>query len=198
MISSKKIISIIFMVSISTFFNAHSENLRNTNKSKVIKMSEQTRYQGDWEITNDGVMGGLSFGKVSMIDNNVVFSGTISTDNNGGFTSVFRTLSPLSNNVETIRISVIGDGNTYQLRLRSQVQGYILAYKAYFSTSPNKMETHIIKLTDFKASFRGRDINNAPLLKASSVKQVGFLFTVKQPQNFSLSIKSIEFLNSVT
>jgi NADH dehydrogenase [ubiquinone] 1 alpha subcomplex assembly factor 1 len=189
------VISIIFFLLVSTCFNVHSDNLIKINKSKVIQISYQAEYQGDWEIMNDSVMGGLSFGQVSVIDNNVTFSGTISTENNGGFTSIFRALSSLSKQVESIRISVIGDGNSYQLRLRSKVQGYTLAYKVNFMTSPNKLETHVFKLTDFKASFRGRNIDDAPLLEAASVQHVGFLFNAKQSQTFLLSIQSIDFFN---
>jgi NADH dehydrogenase [ubiquinone] 1 alpha subcomplex assembly factor 1 len=183
----------ISLLSISTIFNVKSEHFSKTNKGVTLSMSNRINNQDVWKITNDGVMGGLSSGEISVIDDNVKFTGHISIDNNGGFTSVFRSLTRLPENMDTIRISVIGDGNTYQLRLRSQVQGYILAYKAYFMTSPNKLESHTFKLTDFKASFRGRNINNAPLLEASSIEQVGFLFTAKQPQKFSLSIQSIDF-----
>ena len=159
-------------------------------------MSNQLHKTSDWKITNDGVMGGLSSGDVTLVGGNLHFSGHISIDNNGGFTSVFSPFH-VPENIETVRITVIGDGNTYQFRLRSKVQGYILAYKAYFTTSLNKSETFTFKLTDFQASFRGRNINNVPLLQASLIEQVGFLFTAKQPQQFSLSIQSIDFLSEV-
>jgi NADH dehydrogenase [ubiquinone] 1 alpha subcomplex assembly factor 1 len=43
----------------------------------------------DWRIIDDGVMGGLSQGKFSIDpDGNGVFVGTVSLENNGGFSSV--------------------------------------------------------------------------------------------------------------
>lgn len=41
----------------------------------------------DWMIINDGVMGGLSKGKVEFTQNSLLFTGTVSLENNGGFTS---------------------------------------------------------------------------------------------------------------
>ncbi len=41
----------------------------------------------DWMIVNDGVMGGLSSGKVTFTETSLVFSGSVSLENNGGFTS---------------------------------------------------------------------------------------------------------------
>ena len=42
----------------------------------------------DWRVIVDGVMGGLSSGKVELLDNSMVFTGSISLDNNGGFSSL--------------------------------------------------------------------------------------------------------------
>ena len=160
-------------------------------------MSNQLNMVDDWKVTNDGVMGGLSSGQVAVINDNIHFSGQIAIDNNGGFTSVFMPID-VPDNTATIRITVIGDGNNYQFRFRSEVQGYMLAYKMYFTTSPNKAVTHTFKLSEFKASFRGRDISNAPLLQASSIAAMGFLFSAKQPQQFSLSILSIDFFSKIS
>ncbi len=46
--------------------------------------------QGDtenWNIINDGVMGGLSKGHITTTDSTIMFYGTISLQNDGGFTS---------------------------------------------------------------------------------------------------------------
>ena len=42
----------------------------------------------EWEINNDGVMGGLSEGHYTIEDNMMTFDGTISLENNGGFSVV--------------------------------------------------------------------------------------------------------------
>ena len=42
----------------------------------------------DWIIVNDSVMGGLSKSKVTFTENGLVFKGTLSLQNNGGFASI--------------------------------------------------------------------------------------------------------------
>jgi hypothetical protein len=148
----------------------------------------------DWLITNDSVMGGLSKGHTFVENNAVTFSGFLSTENSGGFTSIFKKLPSLSESVESVTIVVKGDGKPYQLRVRTQVMGYELAYKINFDTSIDTVTTHTFKLSDFEASFRGRIISHAPLLKASTITHVGFLLSAKQPSHFSLNIYSIEFI----
>ena len=45
--------------------------------------------RSDWRIINDGVMGGESQGKFYIdTEGNGIFEGTISLENNGGFSSV--------------------------------------------------------------------------------------------------------------
>ena len=147
----------------------------------------------DWDVTNDGVMGGLSQGHVTLSNNLPVFSGAISIENNGGFTSAFTKVSTLSKDIKSIHIRIVGDGNTYQLRIRSEVMGYNLAYKIAFKTKINTVETQCFTLADFEASFRGRSIKSAPLLQAHVITHVGFLVSAKQRSHFSLAIHSIVF-----
>tara|TARA_B110000090_G_scaffold38886_1_gene43008 strand:+ start:1261 stop:1848 length:588 start_codon:yes stop_codon:yes gene_type:complete len=171
----------------------------NLNEVENMKVNENSvpftkeKHLDDWQVTNDGVMGGLSLGYTRIEDEAFIFSGNVSTENNGGFTSVFKKLPKLSEDTKSINIRIIGDGKPYQLRVRAQVMGYELAYKIGFSTRPDTLETHTFNLADFKASFRGRNINNAPILKATSISHVGFLVAAKQTQNFSLAVYSIEF-----
>ncbi len=168
----------------------------NQESNKVSIMSNETVNHDNWHITNDGVMGGLSEGAIDIENNNIKFFGTISTENNGGFTSTFKRISSLPKYIDSIRVRVKGDGNLFQLRVISQVSRYSLAYKVSFLTDANKVTSHTFKLADFTASFRGREIDNAPLLTASTIEQIGFLYTKKQPGSFVLSIQDIDFFES--
>ena len=147
----------------------------------------------DWKIINDGVMGGLSLGNTRLLDTSFIFSGEISIENNGGFSSVYRPVSDFSAQFDSISLRVVGDGNLYQIRIRSQLDGYNLAYKLDFYTKKN-IEQHLtFRLSDFQASFRGRLISGAPELKAENVTHVGFLITNKQPTSFTLTVNDIAF-----
>lgn len=146
-----------------------------------------------WYVTNDSVMGGLSAGEILPVNKYVEFSGNISTENNGGFTSTYRPVLTLLPSVTRVKISVKGDGNDYQLRLKSNVLGRALAYKVLFSTSKNNIVTYQFELSDFIATHRGRPLTKAAKVVADNITHVGFLIGSKQPKAFLLEIHAIEF-----
>jgi hypothetical protein len=92
-----------------------------------------------------------------------------------------------------VTIDVQGDGQSYQLRLVVYVNGYRLAYKHDFDTKAGERQKLSFNLRDFKASFRGRIINNAPSLASQHIKETGFLMTKKRPGKFNLSLFNIVF-----
>jgi hypothetical protein len=150
----------------------------------------------DWRVTNDGVMGGLSVGNTQLVNKSLIFSGEISIENNGGFTSVFKEIPTLPDKIESISINILGDGNDYQLRVRSQVFDYELSYSVDFNAKKGQRKELTFHFADFKASFRGRSIDNAPLLEPKSISHVGFLMKSKQVKSFSISVQKIKFMGS--
>jgi hypothetical protein len=148
---------------------------------------------GKWKITDDGVMGGKSKGSLLFEKDFGIFTGNISLDNNGGFSSVSRDIEQLQQGLENIIIDIRGDGQIYQLRLAIYFNGYRLAYKHDFDTKSGQRQKLSLSLSDFKASFRGRVINNAPLLQSQHIKEIGFLIATNKPTNFNLSIFSLTF-----
>ena len=146
-----------------------------------------------WRITNDGVMGGVSTSAMIITGQDGLFTGDISLDNNGGFSSVYRRIEPLHSDIKSISINVKGDGQTYQLKLIAKVDGYRVTYRHQFTTKKDVTALHHFNLTDFVATFRGRLLTNAPVLLAKNVKEVGFLMTKKTAGKFALTILDIEF-----
>ena len=90
-------------------------------------------------------------------------------------------------------IDILGDGQSYQIRTASNIQGYRVAYKHEFATKLGESQTIEFQLDDFEATFRGRSIPNAPLLTETEIREVGFLITKEQVGEFSLQINSIVF-----
>lgn len=192
-------------VSLFTFIS-HAENMNNDfthqkNKpdailkqesSFMIDFSEQKKPHR-WRISNDDVMGGESEGRFLFEQGKVIFDGYISLNNNGGFSSIFTKIEPLPENIETVTIDIEGDGLIYQLRVIVNVNGYRLAYKHNFTTVAGKRETLTFQLANFQASFRGRILSKALLLKPKDISQVGFLVTRKVAGSFSLSVFSVIF-----
>ena len=163
---------------------------KNQNISAPLRELQNIK---SWRITNDGVMGGKSQGSFTLHADHALFSGNISLENNGGFSSVYRTVSSVEKAVKNVSIDVKGDGLTYQLRLSVNVDGYRLAYKHNFNTTAERQEKLTFLLTDFQATFRGRNITTAPVLLSENIIEIGFLVTQKVSGPFLLAIKSIDF-----
>jgi hypothetical protein len=191
MFSLKIITTSLVLLCSSSLFAGNEMDKSKRNDSAVMITFENQKSVDEWRITNDGVMGGLSRGKVEINNQTLLFSGVISTENYGGFTSFFRRLPKLPSDIESINIQVTGDGHPYQLRFRCLVQGYYIAYKADFSTKKGVMVNHTLNFSDFEASFRGRIIDSAPKLEASFISDVGFLIASKKPLDFVLEIHQI-------
>lgn len=138
-------------------------------------------------------MGGLSQGYVGVTQHKWIFSGKLSTENNGGFSSVYCTLPNLHKEIDALSIKIVGDGHCYHLRIRSLVDGYNVAYKVNISTQKKIIQQLTFKLSDFQATFRGRTLNNPPLLIPVNSTHVGFLISNTQAIDFSLQVDDITF-----
>jgi monofunctional biosynthetic peptidoglycan transglycosylase len=149
----------------------------------------------EWRVVNDTVMGGRSRAGMEIIDGSAFFYGIVSLRNNGGFASVRRQLElPKLSDDALVRIRVVGDGNTYQLRFR--MNGYYdgVSYSASFTTQKGELSEHIFSLNEFKAGFRGRRVIDAPSLTWSDVRQVALMISDKQEGKFKLLVDSIAWL----
>lgn len=146
----------------------------------------------DWQIVNDGVMGGRSKGHFEINDEgHGVFSGNVSLENNGGFTSIQHQLSFAEDAAEYrfAELRLKGDGKRYQFRIKAnQVDRH--SYMAYFQTS-GSWETVSIPLSSMYPTFRGRRID-IPNFNESDIEQISFLISNKQEEQFELLIDHIQ------
>ncbi len=149
-----------------------------------------------WQIVNDGVMGGISQSEIFFKESGMlIFRGTVSLENNGGFASVRRS-SKLYNlgGYSGMLLQVRGDGKDYQLRVRTDDRFDGISYRYRFKTQAGT--TQIIKalFADFEPTFRGRIIKEALPLSAEKIQQIGFLIADKQAGQFSIEIDWIKGL----
>ncbi|MBB1314344.1 MULTISPECIES: CIA30 family protein [Aliivibrio] len=158
----------------------------------MIDFTKPTEYQ-KWLVVNDNVMSGISIGRFTYAGESSQFQGELSRVNNGGFSSIKRSLEPLPKEVNTVELVVVGDGRSYQLRLTMWKDGSPIHYKHEFSTIKGKPQKKVFNLQDFQAVFRGRLLSEAPELAADEIKQVGFLIADKQTQPFTLNLVQIQF-----
>jgi len=146
-----------------------------------------------WSSVNDGVMGGVSEGSFKITaDDNLVFSGALSLENNGGFASIrSRNVAIDLEEALAIVVNVRGDGRTYWVDLREGNQGGASSFRAYLPTVEGALRSVRLPLSEFKFQTFGRSI---PIrsLNAQAVQSIGFTIADKQPGDFKLAIESIE------
>ncbi|HBH29958.1 MAG TPA: CIA30 family protein [Desulfofustis sp.] len=148
----------------------------------------------DWVIVNDGVMGGLSRSEMTWSDDNTaVFSGALSLENNGGFSSVRTRPSPYNlDGYSGIVLRVKGDGRTYQFRLRTDERFDGYAYRSLFETTLDRWMDVRIPFAQCVPVFRGRILSDVGPLVPQQIQQIGFLIADKQEGSFRLEIDWIK------
>ena len=156
--------------------------------------SAESKNPGKWRIVDDVVMGGRSDGNIAISNEGyAVFSGRVSLENNGGFSSVrlrvdFDDISKYS----AIRLRLRGDAKSYQLRIKSN-RWDRHSYKYQFSTSA-EWETIMIPLNEMEPTFRGRKLR-MPNFESGSIQEIAFLISNKKAEEFKLEIDKIELVS---
>ncbi len=149
-----------------------------------------------WYTVDDDVMGGVSSSTVTVVDPDIlIFSGTMSLDNNGGFSSVRSdwTLTDLSR-ADGVLMRVLGDGKIYRLRIRSAETGRDITYNAFFETTPETWQLVYIPFASMVPTYRGFVMDVGPL-DAANIGSFGFMLSDKQPGEFKLQVDWIRAVN---
>jgi monofunctional biosynthetic peptidoglycan transglycosylase len=165
------------------------------NGDKVIFDFSSEETSGKWRIVNDVVMGGVSNSNMILDEEGFTkFSGTLSSENNGGFVSARSNLEETDlNNYSGVVIKARGDGNIYSLRFRTNQSYDGISYEAKFRSVKDEWKDFKIPFSDFKTTFRGRFVPNQPKLESENIRQVGILIADDQWGNFQLDLKWIKF-----
>jgi monofunctional biosynthetic peptidoglycan transglycosylase len=147
---------------------------------------------GTWTVVNDGVMGGRSTSTVQEDPTGtIVFAGDVSLENNGGFASVRLPIAESDLSAfGGLRLRLRGDGNRYQIRLRTDDRFDGIAYSARFRTTGD-WETVEIPYAAFEPTFRGVRPRGAPPLDPSRIRQLGFLIADEQAGPFRLEVADL-------
>ncbi|MBW8334776.1 MAG: CIA30 family protein [Prolixibacteraceae bacterium] len=182
---------IILTILLAVTIQNKQNNMLTTNKIILEDFNPDNHLE--WQIINDGVMGGMSEGRFRInTDQTADFWGNLSLENNGGFASVRALLKALATgNFQKIVLRVKGDGKTYSFRIRSDANFDGVAYACNFGTKKDEWTEHEFSPVDFTPTFRGRTLSNVPPLKELNLKQIGFLISEKQSGSFSLKIDSV-------
>ena len=173
----------LFIILSSLFFMT-TTTLFNFNKDANIN---------NWKVIDDVVMGGRSNGNFEInADGHGKFSGQISLENNGGFSSLrynFKTKDVSA--YKTIKLRIRGDGNNYQCRVKTSSSDYA-SYIYEFETTTDWI-TIEIPFTAMDPRFRGRKLNE-PNFPGEQLEEIAFLIGNKKEQSFELLIDYIDLM----
>ena len=157
-----------------------------SNMQAIYNFSSQTNLK-EWNIVNDGVMGGLSKSSLMLTDAGYgQFSGHVSLANNGGFASIqLNATIKLTKEKKFIVLRIKGDGKKYEFRLKGSVSQFE-SYVHQFSTS-GEWENIKLAIDEFHPQYRGRKMN-IPNFNFESIQQLSFLIANKKDEDFKLWI----------
>ena len=140
-----------------------------------------------WEIQDDVVMGGVSQGRFALNDaGNAVFSGNVSLENNGGFSSLQYGFDPVDvSKKSAIYIGLKGDGKRYQLRVESE-KNAPHGYACDFDTTGDWQVVRI-PFADMYAIHHG-DRLDLPNYPGQTLAHVQLLIGNNKAESFQLEI----------
>ncbi|TVU33191.1 hypothetical protein EJB05_24979 [Eragrostis curvula] len=140
-----------------------------------------------WGALDDVVMGGVSESTFQILPTGSetggptgLFKGTVSTSNNGGFTSIrtknFTVPEDLSA-YDGIELRVKGDGRRYKLIIRTSTEWDTVGYTASFDTTNGEWQSIKIPFSSLRPVFRARTMTDAPPFDASNITSLQLMFS---------------------
>lgn len=159
-------------------------------KASMIFDFNKTADISNWRITDDVVMGGRSNGNFQLTAEGYgIFTGKISLENNGGFSSV-RYYFPQKETTgfKQFVIRLKGDGKQYQFRVKAKSNEYY-DYIITFATT-GEWQTLELPFDKMVPSYRGK-LLNLPPFPGTSMLEIGFLIGNKKAESFALELDEI-------
>ena len=166
-----------------------------TNPSKGRKTEFHLKFDGDanepvWSAENDNVMGGVSIGDAEIREGVLLFQGSLSLQNNGGFAQVgIQDLGCDLSGKEGMKLRFLGDGRTYELRFatNARYRGSRIAYRVEFPTKAGEWTEVKLRFADLRPSHRGNALDGPPV-DLSQLEEVSILIGDKRETPFALKV----------
>lgn len=146
--------------------------------------------EADWEVVNDGVMGGRSAGFVTVEEGTLRFTGTLVT-RGGGFTSLRVNCVIDLSGEQGLELRVRGVGRQFEVEVDdgTRVYGRNVSRRAAF---PTAQEWAVIRVpfSALRSTFRGEPVNTPPLDPAR-IQRLGLYMADGQDGPFRLEVDFI-------
>ena len=145
------------------------------NAMHLLDKNNLKNVEKNWEFVSDEVMGGLSSGKIELLSESnrafVRLSGSVSTENNGGFIQFRSNFDFNDDNYKGVRLKARGLPSEYFIHVRTKL---LLLPWQYYSGKfkvTEQWETYEILFNDFKKS----NFYQPASFKTSEIKSIGFV-----------------------
>lgn len=149
-----------------------------------------------WQAVNDGVMGGVSEGRLAITgERTLAFTGRLSLENNGGFASV-RT-RPAKLDIlpgDTLVVRVRGDGREYLVNLYTTARRMAFSYRTSIATEKDVWQEFHVPLDRFEPTSFGRVVAGMGPIDAATINGLGFMLSDKKPGPFRLEVDWVKVL----
>lgn len=157
---------------INNLINLINQNLQPSEILLFNFTKPQVEIKEIWGAVDDVVMGGVSASNLTLANNKAIFSGMVSTDNNGGFASVrCKNFTPpwdLSG-YAGIRLKVKGDGKRYKFITRCEGKWDGISYCYSFDTVADTWITVDIPFSQLIPVFRAKTLLDADKFDCSKI-----------------------------
>lgn len=153
--------------------------------------------EADWDVVNDGVMGGRSAGFVAIEGGTLRFTGTLVTQG-GGFTSVrTRRAMDLTGQVG-LELRVRGSGRQFEVELDDGVRGYgrMVSRRAPFRTTAEWTVVRV-PFSALRSTIFGQGVN-APPIELARLRGFGLYMVDGQDGPFRLEVDYVRSYGSGT
>jgi hypothetical protein len=146
--------------------------------------------EAEWQVVNDGVMGGRSAGFVTVQDGTLRFSGTLVTQG-GGFTSVRARRDVDLTGHLGLELRVRGSGRQFEVELDDGAEAYgrRISRRAPF---PSTAEWAVVRVpfSALRSTIFGRAVN-APPIDLAHIRRVGLFMIDGRDGAFSMEVDYI-------
>lgn len=159
--------------------------------TSVAEFSEDESKILNWRIVDDRVMGGRSQGQMAITEGGVLkFSGMLSLENNGGFSSIRSGKVALDlSEAKGLVLRVKGDGRRYEVHLSTPDRpgGRGITFAGLLPTTKGSWTNVKIPFSKFEADFRGRRVEGDKL-DPSEIQQVTLELVDKKAGAFEIQV----------
>ncbi len=168
-----------------------------SNQNSLIIDFGKDKDGENWQIINDDVMGGKSDSKLILTNNSIIFKGSISLENNGGFASFRSSIEKRDLSKYTkvkIKYKSTDLEREYALIFSKDLQYYNPKFKLSFTPKSATWETKEFLLSDAIETRIGRP-TGAKILESDleEIIRFGFILSDKKNGSFALEIDYLEF-----